>query len=39
MVFLIEREDLPDTPQEQAWLEEAERTGYFLNGKKDAYTG
>ena len=36
---LIEREDLPDTPEEEAWLAEAERTGYFRNGSEEAYAG
>ena len=39
VVFLIEREDLPDSPEEEVWLAEAERTGYFKSGTKDAYTG
>ncbi len=39
VVFLIEREDLPDTPEEEAWLAEAERTSYFKCGSDDAYTG
>ena len=30
---------LPDTPEEEAWLAEAERGGRFRCGARDAYTG
>ena len=32
-------DELMNTPEEEAWLAEADRTGYFKSGATDAYTG
>ena len=39
VVFLIEREDVPETEREAELLAEAEATGEFTNTLDDAYTG
>lgn len=39
VIFLIEREDVADTPEEQAWLDKAEADGAFVTTAEQSYTG